>query len=199
MSAISERARDFWDRISPRERGMVIIAAIAAPLTIAIWLGFAIGDGLANMEARNDRLRKALVVAADLKARGPQQAADDLVADMPAEPVSLETYLTNAANTAGFPLKGTTPRTPVSRNGFTTNSVSLSVSDLTLDQLKKFLQEIETKSRYVVVTSLKVSRRDYKGKDKLEASLEVSTYSRPRAPDAAGGEAGSGTAPEGGN
>lgn len=175
---LQERARDFWDRISPRERGLVVIAAIAAPLTVVIWLGLAIGSGLDNMEARNNRMRQALSVVADLKARGPRQPADDVVAGMPVEPLALETYLTNAATTAGFQLKGTTPRTPTTRPGFVINSVSLNVPDLTLDQLKRFLQEIESKSKYVAVTHLDITRKDYKGKDKLDASLEVSTYAR---------------------
>ena len=164
MSAVSERARDFWDRISPRERGLVVAAAIVAPLTLVIWLGLAIGDGLSSMQTRNDRMRKALTVLADLKARGgPKQPADDLVAGMPVEPLSLDTYLSNAATAAGFVLKGTTPRNPVTRNGFLTASVSLNVSDLTLDQLKKFLQEVETKSKYVAITRMDITRRDYKG------------------------------------
>lgn len=179
MSAVSERARDFWDRISPRERGLILLAAVVAPLTLVIWLGMAIGDGLAGMQARNDKMRKALDVVADLRQRGgPKPAADDPVAGMPTEALSLETYLSNAATTAGFVLKGTTPRNPVTRNGFTTSSVSLNVSDLTIDQLKKFLQEIETKSKYVAITRLDITRRDFKGKDKLDAALEVSTYAR---------------------
>jgi type II secretory pathway component PulM len=194
MSAVSERARDFWDRISPRERALVALGAVAIPVTLVIWLGMSIGDGLASMETRNDKMRKALVVLTDLKARGgPIKAADDPVAGMPVEPLALETYLTNAANTAGFVLKGTTPRTPVSRNGFTTSSVSLNLTDLTLDQLKKFLQEVESKSKYVAVTRLDVTRREYKGKDKLDASLEVSTYAKEAAkkPEGGGGDAGS--------
>ena len=193
MSAVSERARDFWDRISPRERGLVMVAAVVAPLTLVIWLGLAIGDGLSSMEARNDKMRKALTVIADLKARGPVQPGDDLVAGMPVEPLALETYLTNAANTAGFVLKGTTPRNPVTRNGFQTNSVSLNVTDLTLEQLKKFLQEVESKSKYVAVTHLDITRKEYKGKDKLDASLEVSTYSKeqPKKTEGSGADAGS--------
>jgi hypothetical protein len=193
MSAISERAREFWDRISPRERTLVLLAAVAAPFTIAIWLGLAIGDGLSGMEARNDRMRKALSVLTDLRARGPMQPADDLVANMPVEAPGLETYLTNAASAAGFVLKGTTPRTPVPRNGFTTSSVTLNPSDLTLDQLQKFLQEIETKSKYVAVTRIEITRRDYKGKDKLDATLEVSSYAKdpPEKPEGAGSGAGS--------
>jgi hypothetical protein len=191
--SVSERARDFWDRISPRERGLVLLAAVAAPLTIVIWLGMAIGDGLSNMEARNDKMRKALIVLAELKARGPQQPVDDVVSGMPVEPLSLETYLSNAAQTAGFVLKGTTPRTPTTRNGFVTSSVTLTAPDLTLDQLEKFLQAVETKSKYVAVTRLEIQRREYKGKDKLDASLEVSTYSKEAAkkPEGGGSDAGS--------
>jgi hypothetical protein len=189
MSAVSERARDFWDRISPRERGLVMVAAVVAPLTLVIWLGLAIGDGLSSMDARNDRIRKALVVLADLKGR-PKQPVDDVVSGMPVEPLSLETYLSNAATTAGFVLKGTTPRNPVTRNGFVTASVSLSASDLTLEQLKKFLQEIETKSKYVAITRMEITRREYKSKDKLDATLEVSTYAKEAAKKPEGGGSG---------
>lgn len=195
MSAVSERARDFWDRISPRERGLVMIAAVVAPLTLVIWLGLAIGDGLASRQVRNDKMRKALAVLADLKARGPRQPVDDVVSGMPVEPLSLETYLSNAATTAGFVLKGTTPRTPVTRNGFVTASVSLNANDLTIDQLKKFLQEIETKSKYVAITRMDISRKEYKGKDKLDVAMEVSTYAKeaarkPGAGSGAGSEKG---------
>lgn len=197
MSAVSERARDFWDRISPRERGLVMAAAVIAPLTLVIWLGLAIGDGLSSMQTRNDKMRRALAVLADLKARGPRQPVDDVVSGMPVEPLSLETYLSNAATTAGFVLKGTTPRNPITRNGFTTASVSVNLTDLTLDQLKKFLQEVETKSKYVAVTRMEITRREYKGKDKLDAALEVSTYAKEavKKPDAG---AGSGSAEKGG-
>jgi type II secretory pathway component PulM len=189
MSAVSERARDFWDRISPRERGLVMIAAVVAPLTFMIWFGLAIGDGLASRQARNDKMRKALAALAELKARGPVQHVDDLLPGMPVEPLSLETYLSNAATTAGFVLKGTTPRSPVTRNGFVTASVSLNASDLTIEQLKKFLQEIETKSKYVAITRLDVARKEYKGKDKLDVAMEVSTYATEAAkkPDAGSG------------
>ncbi|HEX4417181.1 MAG TPA: hypothetical protein VH165_04740, partial [Kofleriaceae bacterium] len=148
-------------------------------------------DGLSNMEARNEQMRKALVVLADLKARGPVQVTDDLINGMPVEPLSLDTYLTNAAQAAGFTLKGTTPRSPLPRNGFITSSVSLSVTDVTLDQLEKFLQSVETKSKYVTVTHLDISRKDYKGKDKLDAQLEVSTYAKEPAKKPEGSGSGS--------
>lgn len=194
MSAASERAREFWDRISPRERGMVVVAAVATPLVLVIWLAMQIGDGLSNIETRNNDMRRALVALSSMRGK-PVQEGDDLIKGMPVEPLSLNTYLANAAQAAGFTLKGTTPRTPVTRNGFVTSSVSLQVTDVTIDQLEKFLQAVETKSKYVAVTRLDINRRDYKGKDKLEAQLEVSTYSKE---PTKGGAAGSGSAAEGG-
>ncbi len=190
MSALSERARDFWDRISPRERAMVLLLGVCTPIILAVWLGLNIQEGLTAKERTNDQMRKALNVLADLKARGPATPSDDVVATMGTEPLSLDTYLTNAAQKAGFTLKGTTPRNPVPKNGFVTNSVSCQVSDLTIDQLKKFLQEIESASKVVIVTRLDI-RRDFKDKDKLDATLEVSTYSKE---PPAKGESGSGSA-----
>ncbi len=188
MSNISERARDFWDRISPRERAMVVILGMCTPIILAVWLGFNIHDGLVAKEANNEQMRRALNVLADLKARGPATPSDDVVATMGTEPLSLDTYLTNAAQKAGFTLKGTTPRNPVTKNGFVTNSVSCQVSDLSIDQLKKFLQEIESGSKVVVVTRLDI-RRDSRVKENLDATLEVSTYSKEPPPKGEGGSA----------
>jgi hypothetical protein len=190
MSNVSERARDFWDRISPRERAMVVILGLCTPIILAVWLGLNIHDGLVAKEANNEQMRKALNVLADLKSRGPATPSDDVVATMGTEPLSLDTYLTNAAQKAGFTLKGTTPRNALAKNGFVTNSVSCQVSDLTIDQLKRFLQEIESASKVVIVTRLDI-RRDFKDKEKLDATLEVSTYSKEPPPK---GESGSGSA-----
>ena len=195
MSTVSDKARDFWDRISPRERRLVVIAAIAAPITIAIWLGLAIHDGLGAMEARNDKARKALGVLADLRTRGATAASqiDDVVATMGTEPLSLDTYLTNAAKKAKFDLKSTiTPHTPQPKNGFVTNTSSLRIDKLTIQQVKDFLMEIETESKTVAVTKLKLDR-DFRDKDKLTLDIEVSTYSKDKpAKEPEGSGAGSG-------
>ncbi|HWU87363.1 MAG TPA: type II secretion system protein GspM [Kofleriaceae bacterium] len=197
MSAVTDRAKDFWDRISARERKLVVLAAIAVPITIAIWLGLAIKDGLANMELRNDKMRRALAVIDDLKARGPSTSPeDDIVKTMGPEPLSLDTYLDNAAKKAGFTLKGTTPRSPVTRNGFVTTSVSLQVDDIEIDKLKTFLQEVETMSKLVVITSLETSR-DRRERTKLDAKLVVTTYSLEKT-EAPGGGDGSAAPKKGG-
>ena len=184
MSNLTDKARDFWDDISPRERRLVLIAAIAVPITLAIWLGLSIRDGLVDMGHRNDQARKALTVLADLRARGEtHHKVDDAVAMMGTEPLSLATYLDNAAKKAQFTLKSTTPHPPVSRNGFVTNSVSCSLDDLSIEQIKTFLMEVEMGSKVVAVTHLDL-RRDFRDKEKLDVAIEVSTYSKEAPADA---------------
>jgi type II secretion system (T2SS) protein M len=192
--AFSDRARDFWDRISPRERKLVVLLAVAVPLTLAIWLGLSIKDGLAEREDRNDKMRRALAIIADLKSRGAASSPqDDPLKDIGPEPLSLDTYLDNAAKKAGFPIKGTTPHTPVTRNGFVTTSVSLNLDDLEIDKLKTFLQEVETASKAVAITSLETSR-DRRDRTKIDAKLIVSTYSREKTEAPSGGGSGNGSA-----
>jgi hypothetical protein len=191
--AFSDKARDFWDRISPRERRLVVLAGIAAPLTLAIWLGLAIHDGLGAMEDRNERSRKALEVLSDLRARGHTQASgeQDVVATMGTEPLSLDTYVANAAKKAKFELKGSiNPRTPQTRNGFVTNTSTLSLDKITIEQFKDFLYAIENDSKVVAITHLDI-RKDFRDKEKLDVNVEVSTYSKEKTAESAGSGAGS--------
>jgi hypothetical protein len=194
MSTIRDRARDFWDRISPRERRLVVIGAIVAPITLALWLGFAIHDGLDAMEARNMKARKALNVLADMRARGQTHAAaDDVTATMGPEPLSLDTYLNNAAKKAKFELKSTiSPHQAVTKNGFVTSSSSLSLDHMTIGELKDFFSAIETDSHAVAITHLEL-RRDFRDKDKMSATIEVSAYSKEPPEKGSGSGAGSGT------
>src|SRR3569833_896388 len=166
MSTIRDRARDFWDRISPRERRLVVIGAIVAPITLALWLGFAIHNSLDAMEQRNDKTRKTHNKHTDKQTRGQTHAAaDDITATMGVEPLSLDTYLNNAAKTAKFDLKETlSPHQPVTKNGFVTNSSSVTIDKKTLNEIKDFLGAIETATRAVAITRLEL-RRDFRGKD----------------------------------
>lgn len=191
MSTIRDRARDFWDRISPRERRLVVIGAIVAPITLALWLGFAIHDGLDAMDQRNVKARKALNVLADMRARGQtHNAGDDVTATMGTEPLSLDTYLNNAAKKAKFDLKETiSPHQAVTKNGFVTSSSSVTIDKKTINEIKDFLGAIETDSRAVAITHLEL-RRDFRDKDKLSATIEVSNYSK-EPPANAGSGAGS--------
>jgi len=192
--AVADRVREFWDRISPRERTLVVLLVVAAPVVLALWLGFSIKDGLKEREDRNRDMRRALAIVEELKSRpgGPSTPqADDPLKDIGPEPLSLDTYLDNAAKKAGFTIKGTQPHTPITRNGFVTTSVSVSIDDLEIDKLKTFLQEVETASKAVAITSLETAR-DRRDRNKIDTKMVISTYSREKTEAPAGGSGGSG-------
>lgn len=194
MSAITDRARDFWDRISARERNLVVLLAIATPLVLAFLLGSAIRDGLDSMEHRNDRTRKALLAVETMHAKGETKpTTDDALAAMTTDPLSLPTYITNAAQQAKYTLTSSisSPRSQ-SKGGFVTSSASLSVDKLDIEQLKDFLGALEGDSKVVAITKLEIDR-DFREKEKLRAEIEVSTYSREAKSGSDAGSAATGT------
>ena len=195
MSTFTDKARDWWDSKNPRERILVMALAITAPITIAVWLGSYISDGLTKIEKNNATMRRALVILADLRARGPaQQPADDLVATMPTEPIGLESYLTRAAEKAKLKIPRFNPRAPVTRNGFITHSMQIDLNDVTLDQARLFFEAVENDSRYVVITTLGASRK-LGVKEKLNLKLEITAYAKEVAKvEATGAGSGSGSA-----
>ena len=190
--AFVDTLREKWDGITPRERRIVVIGGGAAVLTIILWLGMSIRDGLTTIEKRNARMQKALDALVDVRAHGIKKPdADDVVATMGTEPLALETYLSKAADQVKITVPSYNPRTPVEKNGFVTKTTQIELRDLTIEQVKDFLEQIETGNKLVQVTSLTVNR-NFRDKDKLDAKLEVSTYAKVP-PQAAGSGSGSGS------
>jgi hypothetical protein len=190
VSAITDKARDFWDRISPRERNLVVLLGVAAPVILALWLGSAIHDGLGAMDHANNRARKALAAVESMRAKGESKpASDDALAAMTTDSLSLPTYITNAAKQAKFDIKGAiTPHGSQTKGDFVTNSASLQVEKLDIEEAKDFLHALETDSKVVAITKLDIDR-DFRDKDKLRMDVEVSAYSK--VPKASGSDAGS--------
>lgn len=173
--AFSDRARDFWDRISPRERKLVVFLGAAVPIALAIWLGMSIRDGLVNMEARNEQARDALDIVGKLKAAGGPQQEDPGV-KIPDAPIALTTYVSKALDKNSLKNKGSIDERKVTKNGIVTTTVSCALEDITTDQLKAFLQEVETAEKIVAVTHIDV-KRDRRDAKKIDATFEISTYS----------------------
>jgi type II secretory pathway component PulM len=192
--SLTDSIQAWWEQISPSEKRTVTIAGIALPLTLIVWGGLKIHDGLKAREDQNNKMRKALEVLSDLRSRGPSAPPDTTLAGMPAEPAKLESYLEAAAKKVNVTIPRYSPGGPVTKNGFVTHSTRIDLNDLTIEQVKSFLQEVETGNRYVAVTQFNLSR-DFKDKDKLDVRLEISAYATE--PKAAAEGSGSGSAPAG--
>jgi type II secretory pathway component PulM len=193
MSAFTDKLRDKWDAITPRERKIVVLGAIAAIVTIVLWLSMSIRDGLHAIEHRNQRMERALDVVADVRAHGVEKpAGQDIVSAIGTEPVRLETYLSKAAEAVKLTVPSFNPRTPIEKNGFRTYVMQIELRDLTIEQVKDYLQQIETGNKLVQVTALTLNR-NFRDKEKLDAKLEISTYAKIPDQSAAGSGAGTGT------
>jgi hypothetical protein len=187
MSAITDRARDFWDRISPRERNLVVVLAIATPIVLALWLGSAIHEGLDAMEHHNDRERKALAAVETMRAKGESKpTADDSLATMPSELPSLPTYISNAAKKAKLDVKSISPRTPQAKSGYQSQTAQFQLDKIDIGETKDLLNALETDSKYVAITKLEL-QRDFHDKDKLRADVDVTAYAH-EAPKAGSGD-----------
>ena len=173
--AVSDRARDFWDRISPRERNLVVFLAIVVPISLAIWLGLSIRDGLIIREARNQETRDAREMVAKMRVNGAP--VEDTGVKIPDSPIPLETFVSKAATKNNLKFKGSIDTRKANKGGFVTTTVSLSLDDVTTDQLRLFLQEVESGPEKVVAVTHVDVKRDWKDKKKLDATLEISTYS----------------------
>jgi hypothetical protein len=196
MSEFTDKLRDKWESITPRERRLVVVLGVAIPTVLIIFLGLKISDGLDNREKRVADMRKALNILQDLRIRGETKEADDAIAELKkGTPIELTTYVGKAADKIQIPRPAVSPGTTVTKDGYTTKTVRFEVRDVTITQAKDMLEALETGSKLVVVTSMSINRkfRDEE-KDKLDLKLEVATYAFENAqPGGSGSGAGSGS------
>lgn len=187
--ASADQLREKWERITPRERMMVILLGATFVCVVLAWLGFMISDGLDEIEARNGKTRVALrsLETCSTNESGPAQVFPD-------EPEKLETYLDKVAKDVAIEIPGTSPRTPVERGEYKESSTRLQISGITIYELKDFLEKVETRNRLVVITSLHV-KKHFKDQEMLNVDMVVTTYSKVKAQDGEGG--GSAEADEG--
>ena len=184
MSAITDKARDFWDRISPRERRLVVHRRGRRP---------AHDRDLARprdpRRPRRDgarattRSRKALDVLADLRARGQTHAAGRRRRrdDGHRAAVSLDTYLSTRRRRRSSRSRARSRRaTPVTRNGFVTNTSTLVARQSDDRAAARLPAGGRDRVKVVAVTHIDM-RRDFSDKDKIDVNLEVSTYSKENA------------------
>ena len=192
MAAV-DSLRDKWESISPRERRLVVLLGISTVVVLVLYVALAIKDRLDALEAKNQQARNALHKLTAYKAAArTTRGADDPTAAITGEPVKLESYIYKAGGTANITVPGVNPRSPATRGKFVVNSAQVDIRDLTLVQVKDFLQALESDSRVVMVTSLRLTR-NFRDQEKMDLSAEISTYSRAAEAPAAGSGSGSGT------
>lgn len=194
MAKAIDNLRERWERITPREQKLVMALGATAVFIVLALIGFDINDRLTALEDKNQRTRKALSILRDTLSSNVSRDSKASKVEIPDTPTELESYLEDIGKEVGVTIPGYSPRPKATRGIYTEVSTRIQVRNIDILQLTSLLEQIESKSKVVVVTDMHI-KRHFREQDKLDAELVVSTYYRE--PKKADGEGGSGTASEG--
>lgn len=182
-----DRLRERWERLGPRERRMAALFGVALVAVAVLYAVFTIQDGLTALERHNDDTRSVLATIASrhdelVEAKSKQGEVVAMIGD---EPTPLATYLEKIAGEAGVQIRAQTEKPVTTKGKFHEHQTQITLFDITLEQLAKFLRGIETQSPVVVVQRMNV-RRSALTKEKLDkVDLTVATYARAKKAPAA--------------
>jgi hypothetical protein len=177
-----DRLRDSWERLGARERRLLSLLGVVTVVCGVLYVAFMIQEGLSNLESHNDDARTVLATLDSrrdelVEAKSKQ---NEVVAVIGEEPTALPTYLEKIAGEIGVQIKQQTDKPTVTKGKFHEHSTEITLYDVTLDQLARFLRGIETASPVVVTTKLIVKRSNLQKEKMDRVQIIVATYSRPR-------------------
>jgi cell division protein FtsB len=167
--------RDRWEQMPPRERRLVTILVTTIVVGVAFYVALGIRDGLVALEDKNQQKREALRALALYRTGA---ATTQSVVQIPAEAEKLDRYIDGIIQKIGIE----SPRYPqpkdTKKGKYIERTFKLKFDDLTITQLKDFLERIETGSKVVIVKELHV-KVNFRDKEKLDLDLTVATYFEP--------------------
>ncbi len=168
-----------WERLSQRERNMVLGLGGALLLVVVVFVGFTIQSGLEELEENNDAMRKALRDLDQYKDAYmvQRQRMAALEVRISRTPVELNRFLETAASGAGISISESVEMQPVEGDRYRQRGMEIKLRKVSIEQLAKFMKEIETSQQLVQITSLSVNTRWNQHQD-LDVEMTVSTYER---------------------
>jgi len=169
-----------WDRMAPRERSLVTALGAAVVLLVMFVGGFMFFSGLSDVADRNENIREALKAIARnrteyLQAKDQMRALEVRIGTVTPQ---LATDLESAAREVGVQIPETTERPAVpSGQRYMEHMVDVTLRQVDLRQLSKFLYKLETGQHLIFVTGLDLRRR-FAEKDKLDVKLTATAIER---------------------
>lgn len=177
MASRMDQVRDRWERMSSREQRLVVGLGITFVVVVLALLWRSIDSGLADIEERNADTREALSVLEAYRLGEAEASGDERPVEIPETPLKLQSYLEGIATQSGITIPGFNPQTPVTRDGIVESSTRIELDGLSIQELADFLEKVETQSQQVVIKSLDI-KRNFRDKEKLDAKLIVTTFSK---------------------
>ena len=176
-----QRGRDWFERLTERERRVLGGGGAFVIVFIALGLGGYIFNSLSTFSEQNAQMRTALKdieVKRDgyLKSKAKLAYFEGRLNGSGG--VKLQGYLEQAAKESGIEIPDQKERPPQpAGHNYTERAVDLSLRQVKLDALTAFLKKIETGPTLVVVTALNIKTRDDRHVE-LDVTMTVSTYER---------------------
>ncbi len=171
----------FFQNLQLREKVMVVCAAVAAILFLLFTL---VIDPILDKSARLDRqIRKADQDLKNLQVQSrkynqQKRTLDSLNAQLSQrQSVAIFSRLEKLAKDTGTREKitGMTPSVNSSSESYTEESVQIEMVDVTLEQLAKYLYEIEQSRQFLKIKRLSIKPRT-NNRQLLSVSFRVSTF-----------------------
>jgi hypothetical protein len=171
---------DYWERMAPRERRLVTLLGIVVLVGLFVIIGVQIKRGLSSLEDQNAATLEALEL---LEKKQAQDAEPKTIEQMAAESIGetsppLGSYLEDISKSVEITVRQATARPPgPPKGGFIEKAVDIELRGITLDQLARFLKQVETRSPGVVTQRMYV--KPYIGdRVRLDADLTISVFER---------------------
>jgi hypothetical protein len=185
MGAFIQKLTQTFERMSHRERLMVIgLGTTLAVLLIALF-GYLIFDGLDTRRSQNDRMRYVLKRLEKNQDRLVASRTQDtrLYDKLDRQPPPLQAHVDGLAKKHEVEIKDYKPikeKALGEKKEVLEKAVEISIYDIEIPKLMKFLNAIETSgNRYLIMTTKMQLVPRSSGHDKLDVKrLRISTYER---------------------
>ncbi|MFO7564661.1 MAG: hypothetical protein R6X02_18605 [Enhygromyxa sp.] len=172
---------NFWERLQPRERVLVMALIGVAFAMFAAVLMFMRYKKLSAVDEEIADMREALDLARTFgpsykdKLASKEQEAQKISAT----PLLFSTLIEQAAEVAEVKVSNQTEKPPVEvAPGLQKRTYEFDLRSVTLAQLTKFLSTVESKEGHVVLTQELTIRSPSGSEDRLNVDVVLATYER---------------------
>lgn len=169
-----------WYRMAPRERRLVAVLGGAVVAVLVAVLALLTTQSLADIREENEGAREALAAIAKhrdefLEAKARMTAQESRIGN---EAPQLAADLEAAAREVGIAIPENQPRpaVPAGRR-YLEHSVDVTLRQVDLLSLTKFLSKVETGQRVIVISKMNIKRAYAEG-EKLNVSLTATAWER---------------------
>ena len=178
---VKHKGPDFWERLQPRERVLVMALVGVFFLMGTAVLMFMRYKKLSTIDEEIAGLREGLDLTRTLGASYKQklEAKEKEQEDISSEPLLFSTLIEEAATVAEVTASNQAEKPPVEvAPGLQRRTYEFDLRGVTLAQLTKFLTALESKEDHVVLTQALTIRSPSASEDRLNVDVVLATWER---------------------